>query len=98
MSTENLIGTLNFSAGQTKLGSYCCKNSFVATRRYWKASFTETYLIEMYNFWSEHENWVHLAVKSCSSLPVAPEKLVLLNCRQTGSAMNRQLLNRTRPS
>jgi hypothetical protein len=28
------------------------------------ASFTEIHLIEKYNFWSEHEYWVHLVVKS----------------------------------
>jgi hypothetical protein len=58
-------------------GRFCCKNFFVATRRYWKASFIEIYLIEMYNFWSEHENWVHLVVKSFLSPPRATEKLVL---------------------
>jgi hypothetical protein len=60
--------------------TFCSKN-------YWKASFTEIYLIEMYNFWSEHENWVRLVVKSFSSPPDATEKLVLPNCRQTGSAI-----------
>jgi hypothetical protein len=64
MSTENLIGTWNFLAGHTKLGSFCCKNFFVAARHHWKASFIEIYLIEMYNFWFEHENWVLLVVRS----------------------------------
>jgi hypothetical protein len=46
--------------GWTKLGSFCCKNFSVAARLYWKACFTEFYLIEMYDFWFEYENWVHL--------------------------------------
>jgi hypothetical protein len=64
MSTENLIETCNFLAGHKKPGSFCCKNFLIATTRYWKASSTEIYLIEMCYFWSEHENWVHLVVKS----------------------------------
>jgi hypothetical protein len=43
----------------------------------------------MYVSWFEHENWIHLAGKNFSSPPRATEKLVLLNCKQTGSAMNR---------
>jgi hypothetical protein len=81
MSTENLIETWNILAGHINLSLFCCKNFFVAARRYWKTSFTEIYeeiyLIEMYNFWSEHENWVHLVETSFSSPPGATEKLVL---------------------
>jgi hypothetical protein len=69
-----LLKTLQNS---TKLDSFYCKNFFVAARRYWKASFTEFYLIEMYDFWFEHENWVHLVVKSFSSPTGTTEKLVL---------------------
>jgi hypothetical protein len=47
----------------------------------------------MYNFWSVHENWVHLVVKSISLPPRANEKLVLLNRKQNGSAMNRVPIN-----
>jgi hypothetical protein len=46
--------------------------------------------------WSEHENWVHLIVKIISSPPGATEKLVWLNCKQTGSAMYRTAMNRSR--
>jgi hypothetical protein len=59
----------------------------LAARRHWKANCTKIYLIEMYNFWSKHENWVHLVGKKFSSPLGATGKLVLLNCRQTGSAM-----------
>jgi hypothetical protein len=64
MSPENIIETWNFLSGHTKLGSFCCKDFFVATRLHWKASFTRVYLIEMYKFSFEHENWVHLDIKS----------------------------------
>jgi hypothetical protein len=50
MSTENLIETLNFLSGHTKLGSFCWKNFIVTGSRHGDASFTEIYLIEMYNF------------------------------------------------
>jgi hypothetical protein len=46
MSTESLIETWNFMAGHKKLSLFCFKNFFFTTRRYWKASFTEIYLIE----------------------------------------------------
>jgi hypothetical protein len=38
MSTENLIEMYDFW--------FSCRKFFVAARRYWKASFTEIYLIE----------------------------------------------------
>jgi hypothetical protein len=46
ISTENLNETWNFLDGHTKLGSFCCKNFFVATRHHWKASFAKIYWIE----------------------------------------------------
>jgi hypothetical protein len=61
-----------------KTGFVLLENFFVAARRYWKASFFfQINLIEMYNFWSEHKNSVHLEVKSFSLPPGATEKLVL---------------------
>jgi hypothetical protein len=96
MSTENLIETWNFLSKHTKLGSFCCKDSFGTAGRHWKTIFTEIYLIEMCNFWSEYENWVHFVVKSFASLPGATEKLVLLNCGQTGSPKYRPAINQNR--
>jgi hypothetical protein len=77
MSTENLIETWNFLAGHTKLCWISCTNFFLVVRHHWNASYTVIYLNEMFNFCSDHENWVHLVVKSFSSLPGATEKLVL---------------------
>jgi hypothetical protein len=37
---------MNFLARHTNLGSFCCINFFVNTRRFSKVSFTEIYLIE----------------------------------------------------
>jgi hypothetical protein len=42
---------------------FVVKTFFVTAKLYWKASFTEIFLIEMYNFWSEYENLVHLVLK-----------------------------------
>jgi hypothetical protein len=42
------------------------------------------------NFWSEHENWVHLVLKSSSSPPGATEKVL----RWIDPAMNRPVINR----
>jgi hypothetical protein len=88
-------------------GSICriveSSQSYVVTaRHHWKASLTEIFLIEMYNFWFEHENWAHLNVISHLTPPDVTEKLILLNCRQNGSALNRPainraVMNRTRP-